>query len=212
MNPLRLCVLAATGLLLSACGSISPGAAAMVDGRAISMSTLDDTARVYCEVTVQAAEQQQGVTAIDNADIRRQAVTDLVLAEVAADIAEERGLKTPEATTSDPEQLVEVFGAERAPAIAERLGKAQDLYNLFAVIGGDETATAVTDENTAQLADAGRSIVAASFADHDVMFAPRLGLADSGESNDSIGSLSVAPIDFEAPTPDELPGPLACRA
>lgn len=184
----------------------------MVDGRAISMSTLDDTARVYCEVTAQAAEQQQGVKSIDNAEIRSQAVKDLVLAEVAADIAAERGLKIPEAIEADADQLVEVFGAERAPDIAERLGKAQDLYNLFAVIGGDDNAIAVTDENAAQLADAGRTIVAEAFADHDVKFAPRLGLSNDGESNGSIGSLSVAPVDFEAPTPDESSGPQACRA
>lgn len=211
MNSLRVGVLALAALALSACGTISPGAAAVVDGQTISMSTLDDTARVYCEVTARQAEQQ-GITAIDNAEMRRQAITDLVLAEVGEAVAEERGLEIPPPVEPEPEQLAEAFGADRAPDVAAALGDAQDLYNLFAVIGADEASIPVTPENEADLAEAGRAVVVAAFDDNDVTFSPRLGLADSGEPNGSIGSLSVAPVDLEAPTPDELPGPLACRA
>lgn len=212
MSLLRVCALAVTALALSACGTASPGAAATVDGQSISMSTLDDTARVYCEVTVRQAEQQQGVTAIDNADMRRQAVIDLVLARVAKGIADERDLNIPTPIDLDPQQFVEAFGAKRAPAVADALSNAQDLFNLFVVIGGNEAALAVTPANSADLAEAGRNLVVAAFPEHDVTFAPRLGLSDSGETNDDIGSLSVAPVDFEAPTPNELPGPLSCRA
>ncbi len=212
MSLLRVCALALTAVALSACGTAGPGAAATVDGESISMSTLDDTARVYCEVTVRQAEQQQGVTAIDNADMRRQAVIDLVLARVAKDIAEERDLTIPTPVDLDPDQFVETFGAKRAPAVAETLANAQDLFKLFVVIGGDETAVTATAANSADLAEAGRDLVVAAFPEHDVTFAPRLGLSDSGEMNGDIGSLSVAPADLEAPTPNELPGPLACRA
>ncbi len=208
---LRVCVLGLSALTLSACGTASPGAAATVDGQSISMSTLDDTARVYCEVTVRQAEEQ-GVTEIDNGELRRQAITDLVLARVANDIADERGLRIPSPVDPDPDQFVEAFGSERAPVVAEALGDAQDLYNLFAVIGGNDAAVAVTPENQADLAESGRTLVLTEFPERDVTFAPRLGLSDAGEPNDSIGSLSVAPVDLEAPTPDELPGPLACRA
>lgn len=212
MSPLRVCVLAVTGLALSACGTVSPGAAATVDGQSISMSTLDDTAAVYCEVTVRQAEQQQGVKAIGNGDIRRQAITDLVLARVAKDVADERGLTMPTPSEPDPRQFVDAFGAKRAPAVALTLGEAQDLFNLFAVIGGSDSATAVTPENTDELSTAGRTLVLAAFADHDITFAPRLGLSKTGRPTDSIGSLSVAPTDAGAPRPEELPGPLACRA
>jgi hypothetical protein len=211
VSPLRVCALAAAGLLLSACGAITPGAAATVDDHTISMSTLDDTARVYCEVTALQA-QQQGVQSVDNAQIRRQAATDLVLTRVAEDLATERGLTAPPPVEADPTQLVDAFGADRAPEVAETLGAAQDLYNLFAVIAADDRGVKVTDENSEDLADAGRTIVLAAFADHDVEFAPRLGLSDSGEADGSIGSLSVAPADTDAPAGDELAGPLACRA
>lgn len=221
MNPLRLCVLAATGLLLSACGSTSPGAAAMVDGRAISMSTLDDTAQAICEQTLWSAELAQGPTSIDNAELRRQAATILVLDRVATAIVEERGLKVPTPVEIDPstainaaaspDTFVDAFG-DRATDVANLTATIEDLYAMAALIGGDDNALPVTEENQSDLIQAGFAIVTTGFADHDVTFAPRLGLADSGESNDSIGSLSVAPIDFEAATPDELPGPLACRA
>ncbi len=168
------------------------------------MSSLDDTARVYCEVTARQVQQQQGAEAvdkIDNGDLRRQAITDLVLARVATDVASERGVKIPPATEPEPEQFVDPFGAGRAPDVAQTLGEARDLYNLFVVIGGDEEATAVTEENANGLSATGRALVLSSFKDHEVRFAPRLGLSDDGEPNDSIGSLSVTSADAETPQP-----------
>lgn len=181
----------------------------MVDGQAISMSTLDDTARAYCELTLR---DQQSPEPLDNSEIRRQAINDLVLARIATDIANERGLKFPASVDVDPKQFVEEFGASRAPGVAAAISESRDMFNLFVVIGGQDAAIAVTEENSTDLAQAGFAVVRGAFADHDVKFAPRLGLADSGEPNENIGSLSVAPIGFEAPMPNELPGPLACRA
>lgn len=207
MKLLRLVPLAAAGLLLSSCGALTPGAAATVDDETISMSTLDDSARVYCEVTAISA-QQQGVQAIDNAAIRQQAVTDLVLEKVATQLADQRGLDVPPATAPDPEQFSEVFG-DRADDVADVLAQAQDLFALLAAIGGDEASTEVTEQNRDQLAQAGRDLALASFGDFDVEFSPRLGLSDAGQPAPEIGSLSVSATP-ETPAVDDLPEALRC--
>lgn len=199
--------LAAAGLLLSSCGALTPGAAATVADSTISMSTLDDSARVYCEVTA-IQSQQQGGQAIDNAAIRRQAATDLVLSKVATELAEQRGIKAAEGTPPDPEQLAMVFG-DRADEVSEVLTDAQSLFELLAQIGGDEASTEVTEANRDQLAEAGRALVLESFDDFGVEFSPRLGLSDDGQAAPEIGSLSVTATP-EAPAVDDLPEALRC--
>jgi hypothetical protein len=201
--------LTAAGLLLSACGALTPGAAATVDDRTISMSELDDTARVYCEINALTA-QQQGVKSIDNAAVRRQAATDLVLERVAADVAEQRDVTAPAPRPPDDDQLVEFFG-DRAPEVADTLAQAQNLYALLAAIGSDAAGVPITDANRPQLTTAGRDLVVSSFGDHDVEFSPRLGLSDSGEPSDQVGSLSVT-AEAAAASPDDLPQALRCSA
>ncbi len=207
MKLLRLVPLAAVGLVLSSCGALTPGAAATVDGSTISMSTLDDSARVYCEVTA-VQSQQQGVQAIDNAAIRRQAATDLVLERVATDLAEQRGITVPVGTPPDPDELSQVFG-DRADEVGEVLTEAQGLFELLTLIGADETSTEVTEENSSQLADAGRTVALESFDEFDVEFSPRLGLSDDGQAAPEIGSLSVTATP-ETPAVDDLPEALRC--
>jgi len=54
--------LALTGLLLTACGSsvgIHPGSAAVVGDRTVSMTTIDDTAALYCQVFITSSQQSQ---------------------------------------------------------------------------------------------------------------------------------------------------------
>lgn len=199
--------LAAAGLLLSSCGALTPGAAAIVDDQTISMSTLEESARVYCEVTAVSA-QRQGVEAIDNVAIRQQAVTDLVLDKVATDLAEQRGIKVPSPKKPDPEQFAEVFG-DRADEVAEVLAEAQSLYELLAQIGADEASTTVTEQNRDQLAAAGRALAIESFDEFGVEFSPRLGLSDAGQPAPQIGSLSVTATP-EAPSVDNLPEALRC--
>ncbi|MGJ9421254.1 hypothetical protein [Aeromicrobium sp. CF3.5] len=207
MKLLRLVPLAAAGLLLSSCGALTPGAAATVDNRTISMSALDDSARIYCDVTALQA-QQQGVQAIDNAAIRQQAVTDLVLERVATEIAEQRDIAVPTPVKPDPAQFAEVFG-DRAPEVADVLAQAQDLFQLLAQIGGDETSTEVTDQNRDQLAEAGRTVALESFSEFDVEFSPRLGLSDDGQPAPQIGSLSVTATPG-TPAVEDLPEALRC--
>ena len=61
-GPAVLVGLALTGLLLTGCGSsvgIHPGSAAMVGDGTVSMSTIDDTAKLYCQVFITSSQQSQ---------------------------------------------------------------------------------------------------------------------------------------------------------
>src|SRR5690242_13927809 len=84
-------VLAIASLTLAACSTVHPGAAAVVDGRTISMDTLDRTATAYCTLTASAAKQQ-GITTVSGADVRRQAIVGLVSVRVARDLARSKGV------------------------------------------------------------------------------------------------------------------------
>jgi hypothetical protein len=61
-RPAVLVAVALTGLLLTGCGSsvgIHPGSAAVVGDRTVSMSTIDDTATLYCQVFIISSQQSQ---------------------------------------------------------------------------------------------------------------------------------------------------------
>jgi len=85
----RLVSLAAASVLLAACGQVHPGQAAVVDGVPISMKRVDTTARIYCRLLPGSASANGP---IPYATVRRQAVSDLVFAVVARNLAAERHL------------------------------------------------------------------------------------------------------------------------
>ena len=61
-RPAVLVGLALTGLLLTGCGSsigIHPGYAAVVGDRTVSMSRIDNTATLYCQVYISSSQQSQ---------------------------------------------------------------------------------------------------------------------------------------------------------
>ena len=61
-RPVALVSVAAAVLLLTACGSsigIHPGSAAVIGDRTLSMSKIDDTAKLYCQVYIASSQQSQ---------------------------------------------------------------------------------------------------------------------------------------------------------
>jgi hypothetical protein len=61
-GPAALVGLVLTGVLLTGCGSsigIHPGSAAVVGERTVSMSKIDDTATLYCQVFITSSQQSQ---------------------------------------------------------------------------------------------------------------------------------------------------------
>ncbi len=182
-------------LLAGGGGSISPGAAATVDGTTITMAQADRTADVLCEVSLFSAAQSGGGSTIDNADVRRQAVSELVSGVVAREVAAREGIRVPRSAyvftgeqraqveqalpDVDVDEAVRVLEAgQRTYAIAEKLGEAA-------------TGQRADDTNAQQLQQAGRSVLADALRKADVSIDPRLGLGDDGQQVAATGSLSV---------------------
>lgn len=209
----RLAVLALVALSLAACSNIHPGDAAVVDGHSISMSKFDKTARIYCELTLISAKQQ-GVTSVPNADIRRQTISDLVTIYVARDLAKKEGI-TPdrqsyELTAAQLKLIAADFNGDDAETVEFAIENSQEIAVIATALAEKASGTVATEDNASQMAEVGQAAIVAAFKDHDVKFAPRFGLSDTMKDLGPTGSLSVANIDFEAPSDDELPAAQRC--
>ncbi len=209
----RAVVLAVAALSLGACANVHPGSAAVVDGESISMRTLDDTAVAYCTLTADSAKQQ-GIQSVDNADVRRQAIVGLVSVAVARDVAEREDLTIePSAYELDAQQrqsLESAFPDGDVDALQQAIQDSREVSAIATALAVKQTGEQPTPENEAQLAEMGQNTILGAFADSDVKFAPRFGLSPSGEQRADTGSLSVASVDLEAPTAEDLPVTQRC--
>ena len=209
----RAVVLAVAGLSLAACGTVHPGSAAVVDGRSISMDTLDRTASAYCTLTAQAA-RAQGITTVSNAEVRRQAVVGLVSLRVARDLAKAEGVTigpdSYELTAQQRNELSKSFPGSDLDELAQAVEDSREVSAIAVALAEKKTNQQATTENEAQFAELGQSEILAGFADRDVSFAPRFGLDSKGEQRAATGSVSVTPVDPESPVDEELPTALRC--
>jgi len=183
--------------VLTACGSIHPGAAVVVDGESISMKTLDERAEVMCLVS-QATSQQTQPT--DNATVRRNAAGMLVLERIAAEVVKDQNLTIDQDLVALPsstqDQVSELFG-DRADDVLDVLNDQQRLYAQFVAIGAAQTGRTPNADILDPLAQEGQTYVQDAFADHGVEFASRLGMAEDGSVLAGFGSLSVSPPDAD---------------
>ncbi len=200
----RAAVLVLAGLTLAACGNVHPGAAAVVDGKTISMKSLDQAAEALCTLALAGPQAPQ---AIPNADVRRQAVSTLVSLVVARKIAREEGI-TPkpsayELTRAQEDQVAENFPeAKNLREINKLIEQSQELQSISLALGEKVTGQAPTAETEQQIGAAGQAEITKAYKENDVEFAPRFGLSDSGADSAPTGSLSVSG------TPDAKPGQL----
>jgi hypothetical protein len=206
-------VLAIAGLSLAACGTVHPGSAAVVDGRTISMDTLDRTAEAYCTLTASAAKQQ-GITTVSNSEVRRQAVVALVSLRVARDLAKQKGVTVPptayELTPAQRDELATSFPGSDVDELVKAVRDSREISAIAVGLAEKQTNQQATSENEAQFADLGQNAILAAFADSDVSFAPRFGLDSKGQQRAATGSVSVTPDDLDAPVDEELPASQRC--
>jgi hypothetical protein len=206
-------VLAIAGLSLAACSNVHPGSAAVVDGRSISMDTLDRAAAAYCTLT-SAAAKQQGIAKVGNAEVRRQAIVGLVSLRVARDLAKDKGVRVEpsayELTQAQRDDLTSSFPASNAGELASAIEDSREVSAIAVALAEQQTKQQATTENEAQFADLGQRAILDAFADSDVSFAPRFGLDARGQQRAETGSVSVTPVDLEAPVDEELPAALRC--
>lgn len=207
---LRVLIAAATALVLAGCGSVHPGAAAVVGDTTISMERADDVATVYCQLTLLSAADG---TPIDNADVRRQAVTDLVVSVVAQEMAEEANItvnpSSYEITPAQRKEIAQTFPDDELDRVVEAINDSQRTYVIAELLGAREIDD--PDAEAEQLRDQGVQQIQAEMAHRDIRFNPRFGISGDGTQKAATGSLSV-PV--KAPESDQegLPATQQCSA
>lgn len=206
-------VLVLAGLSLAACGTVHPGAAAVVDGETISMQTLDKTAEAYCALTAQAAKQQ-GASSVSSSEVRRQAIVGLVSVIVARDVVKSEGLTIAptsyELTETQRDQIAKAFPGGDVDELARAIEDSQEVAAIAVALAAKQTGQPATAETESQLADAGQAAILKTFRSKDVKFSPRFGLDPEANVRSATGSISVTPVDLETPSADELPAALRC--
>lgn len=184
-------LVAPAALLLAACSTVHPGAAAVVDGERIALSDVDATASAYCLLT--SAQGQQ----VDAATLRRQAVADHVALGVARDLAEERGVRVPQSSWRVPaagrEQLAEQVGRDDVDDVVRAAELNGRLFATLEALGGPGGGAEPAEQlDDAQRQEAGRALVAEELARRDVELDPRLGLDASLAEATSRSALAVS--------------------
>ena len=204
----RILGLAVVAGLLSACGAVNPGAAAVVNGERISMQTADDAARTFCQVNM--VGQPEG-SATDNSQMRLQALASLIISEVADQVAKEEGIKV-----NVDDELPAEFVAFRDSLNASDRAAFDSIYKANIRMGAIATelgrAAAPDEKNPDALAQIGMQVLQKSLAEQDIEIDPRFGLSPELTQISDSGSLSVATVNFEAPAPDERSLALQCRS
>ena len=198
---------AGAALLLAGCGSVHPGAAAVIDGTTISMSRADDVATVYCKLSLLSAPE---AAPIPNADVRRQAVTDLAVGIVADDMAEEAGLdpnpSSYEISRSQRNELAQTFEGSELDDVVATINESQRAFAIAELLGAEENDD--PDAEPQQLQEQGLQLIQAELQRRELEFDPRFGIGDDLRQVANTGSLSV-PV--EASTdPKELPATQQC--
>ena len=207
---LRVLVAAAVALLLAGCGSIHPGAAAVVDDTTISMGQADDVAVVYCQLALASAPQG---TPISNADVRRQAVTDLVVGVVAREMADEANVtpnpSTYEITPAQRKEIAQSVADDELDPVIDAINASQHTFAIAELLGAEQNDN--PDADAEQLRQQGLQLIQAEVARRDVRFDPRFGIARDGTQKAATGSLSV-PVEAPEPTQEGLPATQQCAS
>lgn len=207
---LRVLVAAAVALLLAGCGSIHPGAAAVVDDTTISMSQADDVAVVYCQLALASAPAG---TPISNADVRRQAVTDLVVGVVAREMADKAKVSPNasdyEITPAQRKEIAQSVSDDELDPVVDAINASQHTFAIAELLGGQQNSN--PDADAEQLRQEGLQLIQAEVARRDVRFDPRFGIARDGTQKAATGSLSV-PVEAPDPSQEGLPATQQCAS
>lgn len=212
-NVLRLCAGAVAVVVLSGCGSVHPGDAAVVEGTEISMSAADETAAAYCAVSLISAKQQ-GINELSGAETRRQAVSDLVTHAVAQRVAKAEGIeadpKLYELTDDQLAQIQEAFKDSNPDQVVKAILMAQEAYALTIALGERAAGMELNDNNGEVIQAAGESTLVKAMEKLDIEVDDRFGLDDLTVQISDTGSLSVDEENLAATPVEELPATQRC--
>ena len=172
---------------LSACGAVHPGAAAIINGERITQEDAHIATAAFCATAV-----AQGGD-VSRAEMARQAIQQLVIAEVAEQVAADENIDVEAVRLSAAElaQVEQQFpdDVDAITATFERIGK----VNAIAEALGQRTGA---DADAAM--EAGFATLQEAVQDGDLDIDPRFGIATPSLTVTGSGSLSV-------PDPENVP-------
>ncbi len=203
-RPRRLLAAAGAALVLAGCGSVHPGAAAVVGDTRISFDRLDTLSAAYCQATIAIADSQgKPVNPLEGVSSRRAVLGALLQLQLARQAAAALGIKVAPGTyTSDQrttQPLLDAVGPAYAGAIREIIAVNDETSGLLTAIGAHQLGQdpAAADPNKA--ISAGQRYIREFGTSIDIDIDPRLGLSPGGQVIADSGSLSV-PVSSEAVT------------
>ncbi|RLV56582.1 hypothetical protein D9V41_05780 [Aeromicrobium phragmitis] len=205
----RLVVLAVAATALTACGPVQPGSAAVVGDTRISMAEADEVSEGYCALSL-ATATAQGTSSIPGGDVRRQALSLLIIESVATQVAEDEGIDVPSPGLSDEEtqQARQLFG-EQTDLVVSTIARNERALAVATKLAERELGARAEQMSQQELARAGQQLLMEQAGDLDIEIDPRFGMSGLGEVVAPTGSLSVPGPVIEG---QELPAALTCRA
>lgn len=203
----RIVAVAGAALLMTACGTIHTGSAAVVDGDTISMKAANVASTAHCQLSLVLAKQQGGQDA-SAADSRRQAVVNLIVDKVAHEAVKRDGVSVdPAKVALTNEQLTQVktaFPKQELGQIRTVLERSQYIYLAMVALGEQETGVKISAQTQAEVEKAGQAALGKAVKDSKISIDPRFGLNDITTQIAQTGSLSV-PHAKEVSNPAGLP-------
>lgn len=199
----------AAGLALTACGDVSPGAAATVEGTKIPRETVDEMAQAVCtaEVTY-AGLVDQPVQPTPTAIYRELSLSLLINEQLALDVADRLDIDLPPSSyeagqDAGLEGLFEALPSSALEPFQDYVDSYNRLQALYTAIGAE--AGEASSDAPPEVTEAGRVYVAQYAKKQDIDVDPRFGEFTDGRVAGGSGSLSV-PVEAAASVgPDEPP-------
>lgn len=221
----RAASLGAVLTVLTACGQVHPGAAAVVGGTPISVDDVDALGAAYCRASVAIADSQgRPAEPLEGVESRRTVLGALLQLEIARQAAGSLGVEAEPSTYVADEQsfqpLLDSVGDEYADDVSRLVRITGETTALQVAIGAHQLGKDVSEVDEQQAQQSGQEYVASFGADIDIDIDPRFALAPDGQVLAETGSLSV-PVSDDAVTPEapadiairlgDLPSALVCR-
>ena len=202
-------------LLLSGCGAITPGTAAVVNGTRITNDEVNDLAAAQCVAADRAAAAGSS-TATPIAQVKQQSLGLLMDTELSLQYAADQEL-------DPPQSLARVFYSQLEPSISPLPSKARtvltDVFESWArgravlvTVGSEATGQAPSPDNIEELISAGLEERTSWLESAEIETDPRYAPTERGFPGGGDGSVSRAGSDFaksaaaETATPNFVAG------
>lgn len=192
-RPARLSALAAAVMVVSGCGSVHPGSAAVVGSQSISHAEVDDVAAALCSANIESAKAQgQAAQALPTRGVREGALQILLETELNQQFGEAQGVEASKQQVSQAVQQnaqgIAMLPADQQEDFRTALAGYAEGQLMLIEVGREALGADATDDEAIAEGTRLRGPFVGSL---DVEVDPRYGTYDQGTLTPASGSLSV---------------------